>query len=73
MFEDFLLFSPNEAAKAYLTQAASKRKGVLKPIVEFIMNILKMDASQCDSKHRDGALHMVGSLATALNKVTPIV
>jgi len=68
VFEDFLLFSPNEAAKAYLTQAASKRKGVLKPIVEFIMNILKMNASQCDSKHRDGALHMVGSLATALNK-----
>lgn len=70
LFEDFLLFSPSEAAKAYLTRVAVKRKDVLKPVVDFISEVFVMDqnAPGWTPKLKDGALHMVGSLAEGLAK-----
>lgn len=71
VFEDFLLFSPNEAAKAYLVRAAEKRKDVLKPVVVFISKIFDLPKELRNDKYprqKDGALHMMGALAEALTK-----
>ncbi|XP_057289833.1 importin-7-like [Hydractinia symbiolongicarpus] len=68
IFEDFLYFSPNAAAKSYLKEAVKKRKNILQPVVEHTMTIFNMDATQRDPKHKDGALHVIGSLAETLSK-----
>ena len=69
IFEDFLYFSPNAAAKSYLKEAVTKRKNVLQPVIEFSMRILNMDAAQRDPKHKDGVLHVIGTLIDNLIKV----
>ena len=69
IFEDFLYFSPNAAAKAYLKEAVKKRRNVLTQVVEFVNQILNTDTSQLNPKHKDGALHVIGSLAQSLVKV----
>ncbi|XP_012566342.1 importin-7 isoform X1 [Hydra vulgaris] len=68
VFEDFLYFSPHAAAKLYLKEAVKKRKNVIQIVIEFTMQVFNMDASTRDPKFKDGALHVVGSLAETLQK-----
>jgi len=68
IFEDFLYFSPNAAAKSYLKEAVKKRKNVLQPVIEHVNNIFNLNATQCDPKLKDGALHIVGTLVETLVK-----
>merc|ERR1719318_2116772 len=71
IFEDFLYFSPNAAAKSYLKEAVKKRKNVLQPVVEYVNQIFNMNAEQCDPKIKDGALHILGTLVETLVKKKP--
>ena len=64
-----MFFSPSATAKSYLKEAAQKRKNVLTDIIAYINEILNMDPSQRNPKHKDGALHVLGSLAELLAKV----
>ncbi|XP_065070384.1 importin-7-like [Rhopilema esculentum] len=66
LFEDFLYISPNAAAKNLLIEVNTKRKGVLEPTIQFIMEILT--ANPPDPMKKDGALHMLGALAKKLSK-----
>ena len=68
IFEDFLYFSPNAAAKSYLKEAVKKRKNVLPPVIEYVNQIFSLPAAQCDPKLKDGALHVVGTLVEMLLK-----
>ena len=68
IFEDFLYFSPNAAAKSYLKESVKKRKNILQPVVEHVNQIFGMDIAQCDPKLKDGALHIVGTLIETLVK-----
>ena len=70
IFEDFLFLSPNAAAKNLLDKVARLRKGVLEPAVAFIMEVVNTPEDKSDPKHRDGALHMMGTLAKTLSKVS---
>ena len=67
LFEDFLYISPNAAAKNLLIEVNTKRKGILEPTIQFIMEILT--ANPPDPMKKDGALHMLGALAKKLSKV----
>lgn len=69
IFEEYLFFSPNASAKSYLKEATKKRKNVLQGVIEYVNELLNMDASQRNPKHKDGALHVLGSLADTLYKV----
>uniref|UniRef100_A0A1I8A6K9 Importin N-terminal domain-containing protein n=1 Tax=Steinernema glaseri TaxID=37863 RepID=A0A1I8A6K9_9BILA len=62
IFED--LHNP-EAAAANFLQSASKRKDILPAILQFIVNVLSQSQ---DARDIDGALHIVGELAEALNR-----
>ncbi|CAM9462061.1 importin-7-like [Lampetra fluviatilis] len=64
VFEDFI--SPTTAAQTLLYSAASKRKGVLEKTMGFCHQLLTNPAS--DPRRKDGALHIIGSLAEVLLK-----
>jgi len=66
LFEDFLYISPNAAAKNLLIEVNTKRKGILEPSIQFIMEILNTNPP--DPMKKDGALHMLGALAKKLSK-----
>uniref|UniRef100_A0A8C2XQL8 Importin 7 n=1 Tax=Cyclopterus lumpus TaxID=8103 RepID=A0A8C2XQL8_CYCLU len=65
VFEDFI--SPTTAAQTLLFTACNKRKEVLQKTMGFCYQILTDPAS--DPRKKDGALHMIGSLAEILLKV----
>lgn len=68
IFEEYMFFSPNATAKSYLQEATKKRKATLQSVIEYINHLLNMDASQRNPKDKDGALHVLGSLADTLAK-----
>uniref|UniRef100_A0A8D1Q3J1 Importin 7 n=2 Tax=Sus scrofa TaxID=9823 RepID=A0A8D1Q3J1_PIG len=65
VFEDFI--SPTTAAQTLLFTACSKRKEVLQKTMGFCYQILT--EPNADPRKKDGALHMIGSLAEILLKV----
>ena len=67
IFEDFV--SPVTAAATLLHTAVSKRKQVLDPTMVFCVHVLNIPAEQRDPRQKDGALHMIGTLADVLLKV----
>lgn len=67
IFEDFV--SPVTAAATLLHTAVSKRKQVLDPTMVFCVHVLNLPAEQRDPRQKDGALHMIGTLADVLLKV----
>lgn len=64
VFEDFV--SPVTAAQTLLHSACKKRKDMLQKTMMFVMQVLT--SPNADPKQKDGALHMVGTLADVLNK-----
>uniref|UniRef100_A0AAQ4QTP5 Importin N-terminal domain-containing protein n=1 Tax=Gasterosteus aculeatus aculeatus TaxID=481459 RepID=A0AAQ4QTP5_GASAC len=64
VFEDFI--SPTTAAQTLLFTACNKRKEVLQKTMGFCYQILTDPAT--DPRKKDGALHMIGSLAEILLK-----
>ncbi|XP_020624379.1 importin-7-like [Orbicella faveolata] len=66
IFEDFV--SPVTAAATLLHTAVSKRKQVLDPTMVFCVHVLNLPAEQRDPRQKDGALHMIGTLADVLLK-----
>lgn len=62
MFEDFV--SPVTAAQTLLHSACKKRKDMLQKTMMFVMQVLT--SPNADPKQKDGALHMVGTLADVL-------
>lgn len=66
IFEDFI--SPVTAAATLLHTAVSKRKQVLDPTMIFCVHMLNMPPDQRDPRQKDGALHMIGTLADVLLK-----
>uniref|UniRef100_A0A7N8XA67 Importin 7 n=1 Tax=Mastacembelus armatus TaxID=205130 RepID=A0A7N8XA67_9TELE len=66
VFEDFI--SPTTAAQTLLFTACNKRKEVLQKTMGFCYQILTDPTS--DPRKKDGALHMIGSLAEILLKVS---
>uniref|UniRef100_A0A6Q2Y2Q3 Importin N-terminal domain-containing protein n=1 Tax=Esox lucius TaxID=8010 RepID=A0A6Q2Y2Q3_ESOLU len=64
VFEDFI--SPTTAAQTLLFTSCNKRKEVLQKTMGFCYQILTEPAS--DPRKKDGALHMIGSLAEILLK-----
>ncbi|XP_072278432.1 importin-7 isoform X2 [Pyxicephalus adspersus] len=64
VFEDFI--SPTTAAQTLLFTSCSKRKEVLQKTMGFCYQILTEPAA--DPRKKDGALHMIGSLAEILLK-----
>lgn len=64
MFEDFV--SPVTAAQTLLHSACKKRKEMLQKTMIMLTQILTNPATEAPQK--DGALHMVGSLADVLLK-----
>uniref|UniRef100_T1HBP5 Importin N-terminal domain-containing protein n=1 Tax=Rhodnius prolixus TaxID=13249 RepID=T1HBP5_RHOPR len=66
IFEDFI--SPVTAAATLLLSACKKRKGMLQRTMNLVMQVL---TSGADPRQRDGALHMVGTLAEILFKKKP--
>uniref|UniRef100_H2LS46 Importin 7 n=1 Tax=Oryzias latipes TaxID=8090 RepID=H2LS46_ORYLA len=64
VFEDFI--SPTTAAQTLLFTACNKRKEVLQKTMGFCYQILTDPNS--DPRKKDGALHMIGSLAEILLK-----
>ena len=69
IFEEYMFFSPSATAKSYLKEACKKRKNTLTEVITFINEILNMDPSQRNPRQKDGALHVLGSLADLLAKV----
>jgi hypothetical protein len=66
VFED--LVSPLIAAQHFITQACTKRKGVLDPVLAFCISILQTPPEQRDCRKKDGALHVLGSVYEVLMK-----
>uniref|UniRef100_A0A224XHI9 Putative nuclear transport receptor ranbp7/ranbp8 importin beta superfamily n=1 Tax=Panstrongylus lignarius TaxID=156445 RepID=A0A224XHI9_9HEMI len=66
IFEDFI--SPVTAAATLLLSACKKRKDMLQRTMHFVMQVL---TSGAEPRQRDGALHMVGTLAEILFKKKP--
>jgi len=66
IFED--LVSPMVAAQHFLTRACAKRKNVLEPVMVFCVQILSLPPDQRDPRRKDGALHVIGSMAEVLMK-----
>ncbi|ELW72504.1 Importin-8 [Tupaia chinensis] len=67
IFEDYA--SPTTAAQTLLYTAAKKRKEVLPKMMAFCYQILT--DPNFDPRKKDGALHVIGSLAEILLKVLP--
>eukprot|EP00731_Ephydatia_muelleri_P006488 Em0003g736a len=66
IFED--LVSPLVAAQHFLTNCCAKRKNILDPVMAYCVHILDTPAEQRDPTRKDGALHVVGSVADILLK-----
>lgn len=64
VFEEFE--TPVPAARNLFHQCAKKRKGILPKTMQFIMQII--GTPNVDAKQKDGAFHMVGTLADVLLK-----
>ncbi|XP_063986834.1 importin-7 isoform X2 [Diachasmimorpha longicaudata] len=64
IFEDFV--SPVSAAQTLLQSACKKRKEMLQKTMQFCVEVLT--SPNADPRQKDGALHMVGSLADILLK-----
>lgn len=64
VFEDFV--SPVTAAQTLLHSSCKKRKDMLQKTMQLMMQILNSTTHSCSEK--DGALHMVGTLADVLLK-----
>ncbi|XP_035736175.1 importin-7-like isoform X1 [Vespa mandarinia] len=64
IFEDFV--SPVTAAQTLLHSACKKRKDMLQKTMQFCAEVLT--SPNADPRQKDGALHMVGSLADVLLK-----
>ncbi|XP_071505004.1 LOW QUALITY PROTEIN: importin-7-like [Diadema antillarum] len=64
VFEDFI--SPVTAAQTVLHSSASKRKEVLSKTMGFCMQVIT--EPNVDPRKKDGALHMIGTLAEILLK-----
>ncbi|KAL0280330.1 UNVERIFIED_CONTAM: hypothetical protein PYX00_001656 [Menopon gallinae] len=64
IFEDFV--SPVTAAQTLLHSACKKRKDMLQKAMIFVMQVLT--SPNADPKQKDGALHMVGTLADVLKR-----
>lgn len=64
MFEDFL--SPVTAAQSLVHTVCKKRKGVLQRAMAFVVSLLTNPS--CSARQKDGALHLVGTVATLLLK-----
>uniref|UniRef100_A0A0C9RDD3 Ipo7_0 protein n=1 Tax=Fopius arisanus TaxID=64838 RepID=A0A0C9RDD3_9HYME len=64
IFEDFV--SPVTAAQTLLQAACKKRKDMLQKTMQFCMEVLT--SPNADPRQKDGALHMVGTLADILLK-----
>lgn len=64
VFEDFI--SPVTAAQTVLHSSASKRKEVLSKTMGFCMQVIT--EQNVDPRKKDGALHMIGTLAEILLK-----
>ena len=67
IFED--LISPLVAAQHFVTQACTKRKGVLDPVLGHCISILNAAPEIRDYRKKDGALHVIGSVYEVLMKV----
>lgn len=65
VFEDFI--SPVTAAQTVLHTSCKKRKEILPKTMAFCMQILQMQDVQ--PRQKDGAFHMIGTLAEILLKV----
>ena len=61
-----MVYSPSTAAQTLLHTVCSKRKAVLDPIMQVLMKILL--SPECPPAQKDGALHMIGTLADILVK-----
>lgn len=64
VFEDFL--SPVTAAQSLVHTVCKKRKGVLQRAMAFVVSLLTSPA--CTPRQKDGALHLVGTVAALLLK-----
>lgn len=62
VFEDYV--TPVPAAQSLFHSCSKKRKGILPKTMQFIMQIIT--TPNVDAKQKDGALHMVGTLADVL-------
>ncbi|XP_030570286.1 importin-7 [Drosophila novamexicana] len=66
IFEDYA--TPVPAAQSLLHSVCKKRKGILPKAMATIMQIIT--SPNADNKQKDGALHMIGTLADVLLKKT---
>ncbi|XP_068142883.1 importin-7 [Drosophila tropicalis] len=66
IFEDYA--TPVPAAQSLLHSACKKRKGILPKAMSTIMQVIT--SPNADNKQKDGALHMIGTLAELLLKKT---
>ncbi|XP_034942293.1 importin-7 [Chelonus insularis] len=64
IFEDFV--SPVTAAQTLLHSACKKRRDMLQKTMQFCVEVLQ--SPNADPRQKDGALHMIGSLADILLK-----
>ncbi|XP_013114275.1 importin-7 [Stomoxys calcitrans] len=64
IFEDYA--TPVPAAQSLLHSCCKKRKGILPKAMTIIMQIIT--SPNADNKQKDGALHMIGTLADVLLK-----
>lgn len=64
VYEDF--GTPVPAAQAFLAESCKKRKGILQKTMQIVMEVVTH--TNVDVKQKDGALHMVGTLADVLLK-----
>src|SRR4051794_36948556 len=64
VFEDYI--SPVTAAQTLLHTCCKKRKDMLDKTLQFVVHVL--NSPETDPRMRDGALHMVGSVADILLK-----
>ena len=69
VYEEF--FNPSMGAQTLLHSAASKRKEVLQKTMGFIVQVLT--SQNLSPRHKSGALHMVGALASVLLQVMLII
>ncbi|KAL1130891.1 hypothetical protein AAG570_012132 [Ranatra chinensis] len=67
VFEDFV--SPVSAAATLLHSACKKRKDMLQRTVSLVMQVLT--SPNADTRQKDGALHIVGTLTDLLSKKAP--
>ena len=68
VFDDIV--SPLVAGQNFMTQACTKRKGMLDLVVAFCVGVLTTPTDHLDYRKKDGALHVIGSLYEVLVKVS---